>query len=176
MPDFQDLLHLQLPGDGTYYVAIYPRPREEAAPAFTALDNGKIIKVVSLFGTDYAYLSLADDTATAEGVTFRGTAASVQQRAAGTAPQPEWRRIGNLEDLRPAITHRRLAADCGERNDGDAARRQPRRYIAADRPVRLETDHPARRRDADDGEKAVSVDRAARRRQPDPDEEITAHV
>lgn len=83
IPEWQDLLHLQLPGDGAYYVAIFPRPRAEAAPAFTALDDGKIIKVACAFGTDYSLLASEETTAAAEGVSFRGTSAAVQQRPAG---------------------------------------------------------------------------------------------
>lgn len=80
---FQDLLHLQLPGDGAYYVALFPHPRTEAAPTFTKLDGGKIIKVAGAFGTDYACIATTDTTAAAEGITLRGTVAAVQQRATG---------------------------------------------------------------------------------------------
>ncbi len=80
---FQDLLHLQLPGDGAYYVALYPHPRSEAAPTFTTLDSGNIIKVSGQFGTDFALLAPTATSAAAEGVTFAGTVASVQQRTAG---------------------------------------------------------------------------------------------
>ncbi|MHB9130240.1 MAG: hypothetical protein ACYDBB_04000 [Armatimonadota bacterium] len=80
---YQDLLHLQLPGDGAYYVALFPHPRTEAAPTFTTLDGGKIIKVSGQFGTDYAFIAKAETTATAEGITVRGTVAAVQQRPTG---------------------------------------------------------------------------------------------
>lgn len=26
VPDYQDLLHLQLPGDGSYFIVVFPRP------------------------------------------------------------------------------------------------------------------------------------------------------
>ncbi len=81
--EFQDLLHLQLPGDGSYYVALFPRPRDEQAPTFTALDGGKIIKVAGGFGTDYALLSAETAGANAEGVKLSGTVAALQIR--GTA-------------------------------------------------------------------------------------------
>ncbi len=84
-PEYQDLLHLQLPGDGAYYVALFPRPRDEMAPAFTALDGGKIIKVAGGFGTDYALLAPTAISAAVEGVTLSGTAAAAQTRPDGSA-------------------------------------------------------------------------------------------
>ena len=79
-PLFQDLLHLQLPGDGAYFVAIYPHFRTETAPVFTTLAGGTVIKIAGAFGTDYAFLAGEKTEVTAEQVSFSGTAASVQQR------------------------------------------------------------------------------------------------
>ena len=84
IPDYQDLLHLQLPGDGAYAVALFPRQREEAPPVFTAFADGSVTKVAGAFGTDYAFLSLDPVEAKADDATFRGTAGSVQERAAFT--------------------------------------------------------------------------------------------
>ena len=84
-PEYQDLLHLQMPGDGTYYVAFYPRKRTWPAPTFSTLGDGLIIKVNGDFGTDYGFLSALETTGTGEGATFRGTAASVQDRKSGLA-------------------------------------------------------------------------------------------
>ncbi|MHB9025794.1 MAG: hypothetical protein ACYC7E_16775 [Armatimonadota bacterium] len=81
--DYQDLLHLQLPGDGAYYVALFPRRRNEPAPAFSTLGNGTIIKVQGAFGTDYGFLSGAETEAVADGARFKGMAASIQDRASG---------------------------------------------------------------------------------------------
>ncbi len=81
VPDYQDLLHLQLPGDGAYFVALYPRPRAEAAPTFTRIGETGI-KVVGAFGTDYAFLSSDAAKASGDGTTFEGTAASIQVREA----------------------------------------------------------------------------------------------
>ncbi|MHB9134493.1 MAG: hypothetical protein ACYDBB_25760 [Armatimonadota bacterium] len=81
--EYQDLLHLQLPGDGDYFVAIFPRFRTEEAPAFSTLGNGKIIKVTGAFGTDYGLLSTEPVNVSADGITFQGTAAAVQRRATG---------------------------------------------------------------------------------------------
>ncbi|MHB9023900.1 MAG: hypothetical protein ACYC7E_06940 [Armatimonadota bacterium] len=82
-PEYQDLLHLQLPGDGTYFVAFFPRKRNTPAPAFSRLGDGTIIKVEGDFGKDYGFLSALDATASGEGASFTGTAASVQDRATG---------------------------------------------------------------------------------------------
>ena len=81
--EYQDLLHLQLPGAGAYYVALFPRPRTEAVPTFAALADGKIIQVTGVFGTDLCFLNDTEATADAAGATFCGTSAAVQKRGAG---------------------------------------------------------------------------------------------
>jgi len=81
--EYQDLLHLQMPGDGVYYVAFFPRKRATPAPTFSTLGDGTIIKVSGTFGTDYGFLSALEATASGEGASFRGTAASVQDRMGG---------------------------------------------------------------------------------------------
>jgi len=83
VPEYQDLLHLQMPGDGVYYVAFFPRKRATPAPTFSTLGDGTIIKVSGTFGTDYGFLSALEATASGEGANFRGTAASVQDRKTG---------------------------------------------------------------------------------------------
>jgi hypothetical protein len=82
-PEYQDLLHLQMPGDGVYYVAFFPRKRADPAPTFQKLGDGTIIKVSGDFGTDYGFLSAQETTGAGEGVSFRGIAASVQARKSG---------------------------------------------------------------------------------------------
>ncbi|MHB9023895.1 MAG: hypothetical protein ACYC7E_06915 [Armatimonadota bacterium] len=83
VPEYQDLLHLQMPGDGVYYVAFFPRKRNTPAPTFSTLGDGLIIKAKGDFGTDYGFLSALETTASGEGASFKGTAASVQDRAGG---------------------------------------------------------------------------------------------
>jgi hypothetical protein len=78
--EYRDLLHLQLPDDGAYFVAFYPRRAEERAPDFAALGGGLIIKVTGDWGTDYGFLSATEAGAEDDGVAFQGTAASVQDR------------------------------------------------------------------------------------------------
>jgi hypothetical protein len=82
-PEYQDLLHLQMPGDGAYFVAFYPRKRDWSAPTFSTLGNGLIIKVSGDFGTDHGFLSALDAAASGEGVSFKGTVGSVQDRKSG---------------------------------------------------------------------------------------------
>jgi hypothetical protein len=84
-PEYQDLLHLQQPGDGVYYVAFFPRKREMPAPTFSTLGDGLIIKVQGPFGKDFGFLSALEATAAGEGVAFKGTAASVQDRETALA-------------------------------------------------------------------------------------------
>jgi hypothetical protein len=100
VPEYQDLLHLQQPGDGAYYLAIFPRPRQEQSPEFASLADGRMIKVAGAFGTDYALLAAEAATATAEDVRVTGTAAAVQVRPSGTtltlgaAGQVQWKTFG----------------------------------------------------------------------------------
>ena len=63
---------------------VYPRPRAEAAPNFTRLADGAILKTAAAFGTDYAFLVLREAAVSAEGVNFKGTSGAVQQRPDAT--------------------------------------------------------------------------------------------
>ena len=55
--EYQDLMHLQLPGRGAYYVCLYPHRKDTAAPEFSTMGNGSIMRIVSAEGTDYCFLS-----------------------------------------------------------------------------------------------------------------------
>ncbi|MHB9023916.1 MAG: hypothetical protein ACYC7E_07020 [Armatimonadota bacterium] len=82
--EYQDLFHLQLPGDGAYYVAVFPRKRGEPVPEFEVLgDSNSIIKVTGAFGTDYGFLYDTTCDAWGGGAYFHGTAASIQDRKDG---------------------------------------------------------------------------------------------
>ncbi len=83
VPEYQDLLHLQMPGDGAYVVVLFPRPRDEAPPSFASFGDGRLIKVSGAYGTDYCFLSSAESAIEAEGVSVRATAATVQERPDG---------------------------------------------------------------------------------------------
>ncbi|MDA1142478.1 MAG: hypothetical protein O3B01_28265 [Planctomycetota bacterium] len=80
VPEYQDMLHLQLPGDGVYHVVIYPRLNGEKPPTFSKLADGRIVKVSGTFGTDYVFLETEETKASEEGVTFEGTSGAVQLR------------------------------------------------------------------------------------------------
>jgi len=84
VPEYQDVLHLQAPGDGAYFVLLYPHPHGAEVPTFTTLGEGRVIKVSGGFGTDYDFLSQDASSATAENASFQGTAASVQDRKGTT--------------------------------------------------------------------------------------------
>ncbi len=81
--EHQDLLHLQMPADGAYYVVAYPRKRDESVPQFQTSGGGHIVKIGGDHGTDYAFLASPETAAEDDQVMFRGTAASVQDRADG---------------------------------------------------------------------------------------------
>lgn len=78
--EYQDVLLLQQPGDGSYFVAIFPRERESEAPIFSRAADGKVIKVMMANGTDYAFLSAEKTTAVMGDISFTGTCGVVQQR------------------------------------------------------------------------------------------------
>lgn len=81
--EYQDLFHLQRPDDGVYFVAVFPRDDDAAAPRFETLGKGRVIRVSGDFGEDLVFLSEAPATAEAGAARFRGTAASVQRRSDG---------------------------------------------------------------------------------------------
>lgn len=84
-PDFLDLLYLQLPGDGTYFVAMVPRLRDAAAAEFATLANGAVIRIAGNWGSDLCFLVPEKQDAKAEDASFSGTSASVQNRHDGLA-------------------------------------------------------------------------------------------
>ena len=81
--EHMDLLHLQLHKAGAYFVALYPRLRDEPVPVFTELGKGEVIRISGEFGTDYVFLSAEEDKAKAGDAVFEGMAASVQDRRTG---------------------------------------------------------------------------------------------
>lgn len=122
----QDLLHLQLPGDGAYFVALFPRKTDEAVPTFTTLGNGTVIKVTGPFGTDYAFLASAETQATAEDTAFTGTVGSVQFRpgslllALGSPGKVNYATVGLTAPMPASITvgDRQLVLRCDPAHTG----------------------------------------------------------
>ncbi|OPZ30037.1 MAG: hypothetical protein BWZ02_00867 [Lentisphaerae bacterium ADurb.BinA184] len=80
VPEYQDLLHLQLPGDGTYFVVLFPRPRGEAAPTFTRLADGKGVRIEGPWGTDIVFLAPAPFEFAEGGTRFNGSVGLIQRR------------------------------------------------------------------------------------------------
>ncbi len=121
--EYHDLLHLQIPGDGAYFVAFYPRKRDWPAPSFSTLGEGQIIKVAGDFGTDYGFLSARDSRAEGEDATFQGTAGSVQDRMRGlvlslAAPgEISYKEYGLAADFAAClrVADRRLALELPEK-------------------------------------------------------------
>jgi hypothetical protein len=81
--DYRDLLQLRMDGAGDYHVVMFPRFRDQAAPRFTTLGEGTVIKLQGDAGTDYCFLPNRETTVTAEQAEFRGIAGSVQDRLGG---------------------------------------------------------------------------------------------
>jgi hypothetical protein len=81
--EYHDLLHLQMPKDGAYFVAFFPRKRDTPAPKFETLGGGQIIKVTGEWGTDYGFLAMTPTKSFADDAQFDGSAASVQNRKNG---------------------------------------------------------------------------------------------
>jgi hypothetical protein len=82
--EYRDLLHLQLPGDGSYFVALVPRRRGAPVPDFVTAGDGTILGVRNTLGVDYNFLAEREREATVGDARFRGTASSVQVRKGTT--------------------------------------------------------------------------------------------
>jgi len=80
LQEYQDLLNVRLPGDGHYFVVLFPRLRDEPASRFRRMGEGTVVRLDGAFGTDHVFLSGAPIQTEADGITFQGTAASLQQR------------------------------------------------------------------------------------------------
>lgn len=71
---YQDLLHLQLPQDGSYFLALYPRLPGEATPQFTKDRQERIIRIDHPSGgTDYVFLNKDETEASLDDVSFHGS-------------------------------------------------------------------------------------------------------
>jgi hypothetical protein len=84
IPDFaehHDLLQLRQPGDGSYYVVLFPRRRNEPVPTFRTHAQGAVIEVAGSWGTDYVLLADGPiDARVCDNLVLHGPAACVQQR------------------------------------------------------------------------------------------------
>lgn len=142
--EYQDLLHLRLPGNGAYYLALFPHLQDVAAPAFASLDSGRIIKVSGEFGTDWGFLNAEPAVAEADGVLFQGTAASVQDRhhkvvlALGAAGRVRYRDFA-LESTRPASLRILESEIVLELEPGDSGQSVK---VSAGRPLKIRNPLP----------------------------------
>ena len=112
--DYQDLLYLQLPGDGAYFTALFPHRPEDPAPRFATLGDGTVITVTGEFGTDYCFLSPEEAAARAGDAAFTGTAGLVQDRAEGlllSLPAPGRVAYRQYALSGPVAANCRLSAD-----------------------------------------------------------------
>jgi hypothetical protein len=76
----QKLLRVQQGPGGGYLAVLYPRLAGEAAPRVEALPAGAGAKIVTALGADLVLLLPQPGTATAEGATLEGSAATVRQQ------------------------------------------------------------------------------------------------
>ncbi len=63
---------MQLPGQGVYFAALFPRRVQDPVPEFATLGEGCIIRVGGAFGRDYAFLSARPVEVTDGEVAFHG--------------------------------------------------------------------------------------------------------
>jgi hypothetical protein len=79
--EHHDLLQLRQPGDGSYYVVLFPRRPGEPVPTFRTHAQGAVIEVVGSWGTDYVLLADGPvDARIRNNLVLHGPAACVQQR------------------------------------------------------------------------------------------------
>ena len=73
----------QLPGDQPLSVVLYPVLEDQPTPKFTALCDGRVVKIESEHGTDYAMLALERFQFSGEGIEFDGKSGAVRIRRDG---------------------------------------------------------------------------------------------
>jgi hypothetical protein len=79
----QRSVRLKLPPDRPLMAVLYPVMKDQPTPQFSALADGRAVKIVSPFGTDYVMLGLEVFRFVGGGVEFEGKAGSVQSRPTG---------------------------------------------------------------------------------------------
>jgi hypothetical protein len=71
---------VKLPGGTPCVAVLYPVLRNQPTPKLTALAEGRIIKIESTFGTDYAVLGQEEFRYAGEGLEFAGRTGVLQLR------------------------------------------------------------------------------------------------
>jgi len=79
-----DLLHLQRPDDGAYFVALHPRRGNERPVSFKTLADGYVIRADHRSRIDYAFLADQQTDVTADDIRFNGRAMLVRREVDGS--------------------------------------------------------------------------------------------
>jgi len=78
------LQHKKVSSGQPVSVVLYPVLRDQSTPKFTGLSDGRVVKIESSFGSDFAMLGLEAFRFEGDGIEFDGKAGAVQIRRAGT--------------------------------------------------------------------------------------------
>lgn len=76
--EFQDLLHLQLDGSGTYYVVLFPRLPENGAPRFEMLSR-EVIRISGKWGDDVVFIGDDNVQAVHDGITLNSSSGVIRR-------------------------------------------------------------------------------------------------
>jgi len=79
----QHCLQVKMPSDQPLAAVLYPVMKDQPTPKMTALADGRVVKIESEYGTDYAMLALQNFRFEADGIEFYGKAGAVQVRPKG---------------------------------------------------------------------------------------------
>jgi len=79
----QRCLQVKMPPDQPLAAVLYPVMKDQPTPKMTALADGRVVKIESKYGTDYAMLALQNFRFELDGIQFYGKAGAVQIRPKG---------------------------------------------------------------------------------------------
>jgi hypothetical protein len=82
--EYQDLVQLRLPGDGSYYVVMFPKRTGETTPLFLPRGDGQVIEVRGTFGKDLVFLGEKPIQAQIGEIQVNASAGCVQVRNGAT--------------------------------------------------------------------------------------------
>ncbi len=71
---------MRVPRGENVVTVLYPRLREERTPEVRSFEGDRVLRITTPSGTDWVFLSLAPMEVEVDGLRFKGTAGSVQQR------------------------------------------------------------------------------------------------
>jgi len=87
----QRCLHVKMPPRQPVAAVLYPVMKDQQMPQFTSLLGGRVVKIESPFGTDYAFLALESFRFSGDGIDFEGKAGAVQIRPDGVRLSLPWK-------------------------------------------------------------------------------------